>query len=233
MNKVKSNVKLLVISRMISRIGDIIFDFANNTFLAGLNPSSLSLVAIYQSLESVIGVLFNLFGGVIADSFKRKKIIIGTNILCGIACIVLSFISQQQWLVYAIVITNVILAFMSAFSGPSYKAFTKEIVKKDSISQLNSLLETTSTIIKVTIPMIAIFLYNILGIHGVLLLDGFSFLIAASLIFFIVPINEEVVTKEKMTIGGVFSDLKIGFKYVYSHKPIFIIIVLSALVNFF
>ncbi|HFV2568542.1 TPA: MFS transporter [Streptococcus pneumoniae] len=233
MNKVKSNVKLLVISRMISRIGDIIFDFANNTFLAGLNPSSLSLVAIYQSLESVIGVLFNLFGGVIADSFKRKKIIIGTNILCGIACIVLSFISQQQWLVYAIVITNVILAFMSAFSGPSYKAFTKEIVKKDSISQLNSLLETTSTIIKVTIPMIAIFLYNILGIHGVLLLDGFSFLIAASLIFFIVPINEEVVTKEKMTIGGVFSDLKIGFKYVYSNKPIFIIIVLSALVNFF
>lgn len=112
MNKVKSNVKLLVISRMISRIGDIIFDFANNTFLAGLNPSSLSLVAIYQSLESVIGVLFNLFGGVIADSFKRKKIIIGTNILCGIACIVLSFISQQQWLVYAIVITNVMLFWL-------------------------------------------------------------------------------------------------------------------------
>lgn len=36
-----------------------------------------------------------------------------------------------------------------------------------------------------------------------------------------------------MTISGVFDDLKIGFKYVYSHKPIFIIIVLSALVNFF
>lgn len=91
------------------------FDFANNTFLASINPTSLSLVAIYQSLESVIGVLFNLFGGVIADSFKRKKIIIITNILCGVACIVLSFISQEQWMVYAIVITNVVLAFMSAF----------------------------------------------------------------------------------------------------------------------
>ena len=229
----KKNILYLVSSKGISRIGDIMFDFANNTFLAGLNPSSLSLVAIYQSLESVIGVLFNLFGGVIADSFKRKKIIIGTNILCGIACIVLSFISQQQWLVYAIVITNVILAFMSAFSVQSYKAFTKEIVKKDHITKLNSYLETSSTIIKVTIPMVAIFLYNILGIHGVLLLDGLSFLIAASLIFFIVPINEEVVAKEKMTISGVFNDLKMGFKYVYSHKTIFIIIILSALVNFF
>lgn len=81
--------------------------------------------------------------------------------------------------------------------------------------------------------MVAIFLYNILGIHGVLLLDGLSFLIAASLIFFIVPINEEVVTKEKTTISGIFNDLKMGFKYVYSHKTIFIIIILSALVNFF
>ena len=153
--------------------------------------------------------------------------------MCGIACLVLSFISQDQWLVYAIVLTNVILAFMSTFSGPSYKAFTKEIVKKDSISQLNSLLETTSTVIKVTIPMVAIFLYKLLGIHGVLLLDGLSFLIAALLIFFIVPINEAVVTKEKMTFRGIINDLKIGFKYVYNHKSIFIIIVLSALVNFF
>lgn len=233
MKIVKKNITYIIVSRGISRIGDIMFDFANNTFLAGLNPTTLSLVAIYQSLESLIGILFNLFGGVIADSFNRKKIIIGTNILCGISCIVLSFISPQKWLIHAIVITNVILAFMSAFSGPSYKAFTKEIVKKDNISQLNSLLETTSTVIKVTIPMIAIFLYNSLGIHGVLMLDGLSFLVAASLIFFIIPINEEVPTKEKITISEVFNDLKIGFEYIYSHRPLFTIIVLSAIVNFF
>ena len=228
-NKKTKNISYLVMSKGVSKIGDIMFDFANNTFLAGLNPTSLSLVAIYQSLEKVIGVLFNLFGGVIADSFKRKKIIIGTNFLSGIACIVLSLISKEQWLVYAIVITNVILAFMSAFSGPSYKAFTKEVVKEDSISKLNSLLETTSTVIKVTIPMVAIFLYNILGVRGVLLLDGLSFLMAALLILFVTPVNEEVDTKEEMTISGVFNDLKVGFKYVYSHKPIFII---TALVNF-
>lgn len=231
-NKKTKNISYLVMSKGVSKIGDIMFDFANNTFLAGLNPTSLSLVAIYQSLEKVIGVLFNLFGGVIADSFKRKKIIIGTNFLSGIACIVLSLISKEQWLVYAIVITNVILAFMSAFSGPSYKAFTKEVVKEDSISKLNSLLETTSTVIKVTIPMVAIFLYNILGVRGVLLLDGLSFLMAALLILFVTPVNEEVDTKEEMTISGVFNDLKVGFKYVYSHKPIFIIIILSTLVNF-
>lgn len=62
-------------SKSISKIGDIMFDFANNTFLAGISPHSLSLVGIYQSMESIIGILFNLFGGVIADRFKRKKIL--------------------------------------------------------------------------------------------------------------------------------------------------------------
>lgn len=74
-NKVK-NVSYLITSKGISKIGDILFDFANNTFLASLNPTSLSMVAIYQSLESVIGVLFNLYGGVIADNFKRKKLLL-------------------------------------------------------------------------------------------------------------------------------------------------------------
>lgn len=106
------------------------FDFANNTFLAGLNPASLSLVAVYQSLESVIGVLFNLFGGVIADSFKRKKNYYYYKYLMWHSLLSTLVPNKEQWLVYAIVLTNVILAFMSAFSSPSYKAFTKEIVKK-------------------------------------------------------------------------------------------------------
>lgn len=115
MNNRKKNIQYLVYSKVIYRIGDVMFDFANNTFLAGLNPASLSLVAVYQSLESVIGVLFNLFGGVIADSFKRKKIIITTNILCGTACLVLSFLTKEQWLVYAIVLTNCYLGIYECF----------------------------------------------------------------------------------------------------------------------
>ena len=70
------NIILILSSKSISEIGNVLFDFANNTFLAGINPTTFSLVAVYQSSESVIGILFNLFGGVIADTFRRKKIII-------------------------------------------------------------------------------------------------------------------------------------------------------------
>ncbi|MCO4679632.1 ABC transporter membrane-spanning permease-macrolide efflux [Streptococcus infantarius subsp. infantarius] len=132
----KKNSAYLIGSRVISRIGDIMFDFANNTFLAGVSPNSLSLVAIYQSLENIISVVFNLFGGVIADRFRRKKILISTNLFSGFLCIFLSFIGTQKWMIYAVVVSNMFLALFSSFSAPAYKAFTKEIVNKKILQSL-------------------------------------------------------------------------------------------------
>ena len=44
-----------------------------------MNMKSMVLVGVYQALENIIGAVFNLFGGVIADRFRRKKIIILTD----------------------------------------------------------------------------------------------------------------------------------------------------------
>ena len=69
--KEQQNTYLLVGSRIISRVGDIMFDFANNTFLSSVNVKSLMLVGIYQTLENIISVIFNLFGGVLSDNLLR------------------------------------------------------------------------------------------------------------------------------------------------------------------
>lgn len=70
----KKNIINIVGSRSISRIGDIVFDFANTNFLAQVSTNSLMLLGLYQALENIIGVILNLLGGVIADRFKRKNI---------------------------------------------------------------------------------------------------------------------------------------------------------------
>lgn len=111
----QKNASLLVSSSAISKIGDVLFDYVNNSFLASFNMNSMVLVGVYQSLENIMGVLFNLFGGVIADRFRRKKIIILSDFLSGLACIALSFISDNTWLIYAIIAANVFLAFLSSF----------------------------------------------------------------------------------------------------------------------
>ncbi len=229
----KRNSIFLVSSSTISKIGDILFDYANNTFLAGLNLNSLALVGIYQTLENLMGIIFNLFGGVIADRFQRKRIIILTDFLSGLACIILSIINVEAWLIYAIIIANVFLAFLSSFAGPAYKAFTKEIVEKDTITQINSYLQTSSTIVKIVVPVVAVGIYRLIGIHGALILDEVSFIISSLIIFLVSPIVEEIRKKEKFSLRVIFQDLGNGFQYMFRQKKIFILIVLSALVNFF
>lgn len=229
----KINIANFVSSRGISRFGDILFDFANSTFLSSINSKSLFLIGIYQAAENLIGILFNLLGGVIADRFKRKKILLSTNIISGIGCIILSFITVEKWLIYGIVLTNIILAVLSSFSSPSYKSFTKEIVEKNNISKLNSYLEVVSTTVKVVVPLISVFLYDKLGIHGVLLLDGITFLFSGMLILFIKPELTERMDNNKISIKDIFVDLVMGFKYLLEYKVVFNLIILSALINFF
>lgn len=74
MNRVeKKNTVLISLGKVSSKIGNIIFDYANVMFLANKSGSSMSLVAFYQASEAVISIFLNLFGGVIADNYNRKK----------------------------------------------------------------------------------------------------------------------------------------------------------------
>lgn len=48
MKKVEQkNASLLISSSAISKIGDVLFDYVNNSFLASLNMNSMVLVGVY------------------------------------------------------------------------------------------------------------------------------------------------------------------------------------------
>lgn len=229
----RKNTNFLVASSTISRIGDTLFDYVNNSFLASMNVKSMVLVGVYQALENVIGALFNLFGGVIADRFRRKKIIILSDFLSGLICLCLSLISKQTWLIYAVILTNALLAFLSAFSTPAYNAFTKEIVEKDNITRVNSYLQTLATLVKIIVPMLALGIYHMIGIRGALSLDGLSFLLSALIVAFVQPILEEASKTDKFSVKIILEDLVSGFHYVAKNRQIYLLIALSAGVNFF
>ncbi|WP_442774033.1 MFS transporter [Lactococcus hircilactis] len=229
----KKNASVLITSSSISRAGDILFDYASNTFLASINRHSLMLVGIYQTLENMISVIFNLFGGVIADRFRRKRILILTDFFSGLTCLVAALINVSHILIFAIIGGTVVLSLLSSFSNPAYKAITKESVEKETIAELNSNLQTASMIMKIVIPLVSVGIYHIIGIHGALALDAVSFFVSASIVLLISPIIEEVKKREKFSFSLIFKDLASGFTYLFHKKRIFILIILAAFVNFF
>jgi len=90
-NKIRKNEVLLWFGSWTSRIGNIIFDYANSISIVGAFTSKPWILALYQSAETIIQILFNLVGGAKADNGNRKKIVIITDLLSAMICGLLSF----------------------------------------------------------------------------------------------------------------------------------------------
>ncbi|MPW13653.1 hypothetical protein [Lactobacillus helveticus] len=65
-------------SSVISKFGDILFDYVNSVWLTGIHKGSFWL-AIYQSSEIFVGIIFNFLGGVLSDLKNRKNIFANCN----------------------------------------------------------------------------------------------------------------------------------------------------------
>lgn len=94
--------------------------------------------------------------------------------------------------------------FYHLFSTPAYNAFTKEVVEKDNIALLNSYLQTAATVVKIVIPIVAVGVYRLIGIHGSLLLDGVSFILSSIIVVFVSPILEENTKNNHFSMASIF-----------------------------
>ena len=86
----------------------------------------------YRSL--VTSILFNPFGGAIADRFSRRKVLMVTDLICAGLCLLISFISNDQLMIGALIFANVVQAIAFAFSRPANKSYITEIVDKEDIN---------------------------------------------------------------------------------------------------
>lgn len=82
------NSNRIMLSSITSRVGNAVFDYANKMILVSVFASRSLLMSLYQSSETMIGIVFNLFAGAFADKVNRKKILIVTDFLSGITCLI-------------------------------------------------------------------------------------------------------------------------------------------------
>ena len=228
----KRNEGLLLFGRWTSKIGDIVFDYVNSVVLVHAYTSHSWVLALYQSSQTIIQVLFNLIGGAIADAGKRKKILITTDLLSAIVCFVASFFVESKHVAIALIMANAMLALIFAFSSPTFKAIVREMVSKERIVKYNSISNAGKELICMAGPIIGVALMAVVGARGALIINAITFFISAISECLLVKLDNE--TKEEAKAKkNLIRDIKEGLKYLYNEKPILALLILSALVNFF
>ena len=217
----------------ITKIGNMLYDYGNSVWLASMGTIGKTVLGIYQISELVTGILVNPFGGVISDRFSRRKILMTTDLVCGLLCLAISFIRNDRWMIAALIVANIVQAIAFGFSRPANKAIITEVVEKDEIVTYNAHLELVLQVVSVGSPVFSFLVLQFASLHATLLLDALTFFIAFVLVAFLPKEEAKVQEKKQFTVKDIFSDIKEGLDYIWHQKDIFFLLLVASGVNFF
>ncbi|MGS4844775.1 MFS transporter [Streptococcus sp. W151] len=217
----------------ITKIGNMLYDYGNSVWLASMGTIGKTVLGIYQISELVTGILVNPFGGVISDRFSRRKILMTTDLVCGLLCLAISFIRNDRWMIVALIFANIVQAIAFGFSRPANKAIITEVVEKEEIVTYNAHLELVLQVVSVSSPVFSFLVLQFASLHATLLLDALTFFIAFVLVAFLPKEEAKVQEKKQFTGKDIFSDIKEGLDYIWHQKDIFFLLLVASGVNFF
>ena len=223
----------LITRGAINRMGNMLYDYGNSVWLASMGTIGKTVLGIYQISELVTSILVNPFGGVISDRFSRRKILMTTDLVCGLLCLGISFIRNDRWMIVALIVANIVQAIAFAFSRTANKAIITEVVEKDEIVTYNARLELTLQVVGVSSPVFSFLVLQFASLHATLLLDALTFFIAFVLVAFLPKEEAKVQEKKRLTGKDIFSDMKDGLHYIWHQKEIFFLLLVASSVNFF
>ena len=179
----KKNETKLLASRAVNKIGNVMYDYGNSTWIAGLGSIGQKYMGYYQLAENVISLFLNPIGGAVADRFKRRQILLVTDFIGGLMCAVLAFIGNDNIMLYGLIAVNAALAIMSAFSGTSFRSYVVTVVAEDRLVAFNSRLEVISQIVSISSPLFAFLFVDRFGLKPTLILDSVTFFLSFMLLF--------------------------------------------------
>ena len=217
----------------VNKIGNMLYDYGNSVWLASMGTIGQTVLGMYQISELVTSILVNPFGGVISDRFSRRKILMATDLVCGILCLAISFIRNDSWMIGALIFANIVQAIAFAFSRPANKAIITELVEKDELVLYNSRLELVMQVVSVSSPVLSFLVLQFASLRITLVLDALSFFLAFGLVALLPKKEEKTLGKKKLTFKVIFSDIKEGVRYIVKQKEIFFLLVMASSVNFF
>ena len=217
----------------VNKIGNMLYDYGNSVWLASMGTIGQTVLGIYQISELVTSILVNPFGGVISDRFSRRRILMATDLVCGILCLTISFIRNDSWMIGALIGANIVQAIAFAFSRPANKAIITELVEKDELVLYNSRLELVMQVVSVSSPVLSFLVLQFASLRITLVLDALSFFLAFGLVALLPKKEEKALGEKKLTFKVIISDIKEGIHYIVKQKEIFFLLVMASSVNFF
>jgi MFS family permease len=169
------NARIYLLGDVVSTLGDSALWLAMAIWLKELTGSSsrAGLVVFCYA----IGSLASPVGGVIADRFRRRPLLIWSN-LCG-AVVVLGILvvhdRSEVWIVYLVIFCY---GLVGSVIGPAQTALLPSLVPADLLAEANAAQQTLAQGLRIVTPLVGAGLFMLVGAGPVAEIDAGTFGVA-------------------------------------------------------
>jgi MFS family permease len=231
------NFRLFWSGAFLSNTGTWMQAVAQGWLVLQLSNSPLWL-GVDGFMATAPGLFLTLAGGVFADLMDRRKLLIYTQAVAGLAAIALGVLVLthvvQVWMVLSL---SFVTGCCMALASPSYLALVFDLVGREDLANAIALNSTQFQLARVLGPVFAGVGFKIFGIAGCFLANGISFvfvMIAMMMVKIERPDTAEGAPTRSMKQKGVFiGDLVAGFRYVAGRPRVSMLLLISAVTSLF
>jgi MFS family permease len=208
--------------------GWLVLQLTNSAFWLGLDAFMATAPAF----------VLTLLGGVFADLVDRRRLLIYTQVVAGLAALGLAVLVStglvNRWIVLGF---SFVTGCCMALASPSYLAMTYDLVGREDLANAVALNSTQFQLSRVVGPALAGFGFRLFGLAGCFYVNGLSF-IAVVVSLGMVRLEPGLATSGAPAHSvsdrrALWRDLLEGFHYVRNRPRVFSLLMISAVNSLF
>ncbi|MBI4685218.1 MAG: MFS transporter [Nitrospirae bacterium] len=220
--------RLFWFGQVISLSGTWMQSVAQGWLIYSLTKSPLYL-GIVATASTLPILLFTLIGGVLADRFRKRNLLILTQALSIVPALMLGMLTDLNIItVYQVILLAAFLGTVNAFDIPARQSFLIEMVDKGHLLNAIALNSAAFNGARLIGPVIAGLAISYIGLPACFYLNAVSF-VAVIIALSMIKARGEISVSSK----GFFSDFSEGFDFIKAQREIFYIIILISTFSLF
>ena len=180
----------------------------------------------------IVGVVTGPFGGVLADRFPRKQLIISFDLVIAFLMCVIGYFAINDQLTIAMLIPFA-LAFgiFEIAHWTTWSAFLGDVVKKQHVTKISALFESAEAFSVLLGPIGGALIYSYFGLSGVILVDLITCFIGIVTISLFK--SEKQIKKTKLSFKNIYSDLHEAYVWLKNQNGLLTLVSILSISNFF
>jgi MFS family permease len=226
--------RLFWIGAFLSNVGTWMQAVAQGWLVLLLTNSAFWL-GLDAFMATAPGFVFTLVGGVFADLIDRRRLLLYTQVVAGVAALALAVLVAtnlvNRWMVLGF---SFITGCCMALASPSFLAMTYDLVGREDLPNAVAMNSTQFQLSRVVGPALAGVAFKLFGLAGCFFANGLSFIAVVASLWVVRPQPfQRADTHSVRDRKAFWHDLTEGFRYVRNRPRVSALLLVSGVNSLF